>query len=160
MLRCEAPNDIPPAGADDEEDEMTRWQRWSDTEKLPHFRIVATITAPGAHAAWAASGLREDMADGERFNTLALGVIGQVPDLQSCKIVPRDTIQLAQATLDEIDVPPWVRPPTPPPPENPPPPVDEEFVQFRQQHKSWQYQSYSIQWLSNIIDPPNSNRVY
>lgn len=71
------------------------------------------------------------MSDGERFNTLALGVISQVRDLQHCKVNSREQILLAQATLDELDVPPWVRPPTPPPPEDPPPPVDPEFVELR-----------------------------
>jgi hypothetical protein len=71
------------------------------------------------------------MADGEAFNLLALGVITSVPDLVLCKVSDSEGFQLAQATLDEVDVPPWVKPPTPPPPENPPPPVDPEFVELR-----------------------------
>jgi len=131
-------------GAD--EDDFSYARRCADAENLPRFRIVATITAPGAHAAWAATQLKEDMADGERFNTLALGVFGQVPGLQQCKNPGIASILLAQATLDEVDTPPWVRPPTPPPPDNPPPAVDDEFVQLR---KNLRYAKPKILDLKN-----------
>merc|ERR1719379_956102 len=100
-------------------------------DDLPPFRIQCTITAPGSHAAWAANGIKEDMANGEYFNTLMMGILAQVPELQRMKDVMKDPIVLAQATLDETDVAPWEKPPTPPPPENPPPAVDPEFVELR-----------------------------
>merc|ERR1712072_83119 len=54
------PNEVPPPGAGEEDDEQTRLYREQDTASLPLFRIVATIKAPGAHAARAASGLKEE----------------------------------------------------------------------------------------------------
>merc|ERR1712050_764835 len=71
------------------------------------------------------------MANADKFNTIALSVIGAIPELQRLKVDSANTVQLAQANLEEIDVPPWVRPPTPPPDPNPPPPIDDDFHELR-----------------------------
>jgi len=117
--------------AGDDEDSIAGDTMKAAAAALPPFRVVSTITAPGAQAAWAASGLKRHMADAEKFTTTILAFISTLPGILDLRIDQYEAIELAQANLEELNIPRRKKPPTPPPEEDPPLPVDDKFVQLR-----------------------------
>jgi len=107
--------------------------------------------------------LKQDMADAEKFETTALAIVGQIPELQRLKVVGQDPTQLAQANLEEIDIPPWEKPPGPPPaPEKPPAYIDDDFkvyVDGLPETATWRWLEKHFAFSRNDFDSPSVDAV-